>query len=321
MLKKMYMRKILITSLTLFVFALLCLMPSKKDNTIDTIDSEVTYVYENNLAVVYLLDKNNYVARTKISSLSDDDIIAKVRDLVETLIIDGKKNEIIPNGFRPIIPSGTSIKDISLSDGILKLDFSKEFLDTNIELEEKMIEALTYTLTNIEGIKGIIIYVEGELLNKLPLSKKILPTFLDRNFGINKVYDISSINSIDSITCFYVSSFNDTYYYVPVTKYFNNNNDDKVKIIVEELKTSSSYESNLMSYLNVNTKLLNYEINDNIARLNFNDMIFFDMNDKSILEEVVYTISLSFDSLYDIEEIDFLVNGEEIYKSVVKDIE
>ena len=40
-----------------------------------------------------------------------------------------------------------------------------------------------------------------------------------------------------------------------------------------------------------------------------------------ILEEVIYTICLSIGDNYDVEEVSFTVEDEEIYKSVIKTIE
>ena len=48
-----------------------------------------------------------------------------------------------------------------------------------------------------------------------------------------------------------------------------------------------------MSYLNSNTKLLKSNIDKDLMSLEFNDYIFNDYEDKKILEEVIYTISLS----------------------------
>ena len=44
-------------------------------------------------------------------------------------------------------------------------------------------------------------------------------------------------------------------------------------------------------------------------------------NEKNILEEVIYTISLSVDANYDVKEVVFQVDNQEIYKSVIKTIE
>lgn len=321
MLKRMSIRKISIASFTLVILLVLYLLPiNKKDNELELKIDGIEYVYPNNLSAIYLLDSNDYVARTLITSCNCEGT-DRAKDLLEGLIIDGKKSNIIPNGFRSIIPSGTSIKNITLENNILTIDFSSELLEVNNDYEEKMIEAIIFTLTNIEGIDKVIIKVEGEILERLPYSKKMLPTILDKDYGINKNYELVGINDIESYTLYYVNSYNDNYYYVPVTKYVNNNEQDKIKVIIEELSTSPVYESSLMSFLNVSTKLLNYEIIDNTLKLNFNNMILEDITSNNILEEVVYTIGLSMNDNLDIEEVVFLVEDIEIYKFLTKTIE
>jgi len=321
MLKRMSIRKIIVASFTLVILFVLYLIPIKNDEyELELKTDKIEYVYPNNLAVIYLLDSNDYVARTLITSCNCE-TEEKAKDLLEGLIIDGKKSNIIPNGFRSIIPSGTSINDISLEEGVLTIDFSKELLEVKSNFEEKMIESIIYTLTSIEGIDKVIIKVEGKQLERLPYSKKIIPTILDKDYGINKSYELVSINDIESYTLYYVNSYNDNYYYVPVTKYINNNSQDKIKVIIEELSTSPVYESSLMSFLNVSTKLLNYEIIDNTLKLNFNNMILNDITSNNILEEVVYTVGLSMSDNLGVEEIVFLVENEEIYKFLPKTIE
>ena len=107
-------------------------------------------------------------------------------------------------------------------------------------------------------------------------------------------------------------SLNDELYYTPVTKYINSNNQDKVKIIIDELATSITYETNLMSFLDTNVKLLDYELIDNKIRLNFNNLILSDVTSNVILEEVIYTIGLSLCHELDVEEVIFQVDNQEI---------
>ena len=69
-----------------------------------------------------------------------------------------------------------------------------------------------------------------------------------------------------------------------------------------------------MSYLNANTVLNDYELDNNKLKLNFNELLLNDLDKKNILEEVIYTISLSMNNVYDnLESVSFLVNNEEIY--------
>lgn len=322
MLKKMSMRKLMVATLTLFILMILYLMPdSLMEKKLDLTHDNVEYVYSNSLDVIYLLDSNDYVARTKINSINNSDVIAKAKDLIEGLIIGGSKSNIIPNGFRSIIPSGTTVLDISFESDTVTVNFSDELLDINEKYEEKMIEAIVYTLTSLDSVDKVIIKVNGEVLTKLPNSGKNLPSVLDKSFGINKVYDISSVHNIDSFTVYYVNSYNDNSYYVPVTKYINNDNQDKIKVIIEQLSSAPIYESNLMSFLDVSAKLLDYSLEEEVIKLNFNNAILSDVTNSNILEEVVYTISLSMNDNYGVEEVIFCVDNEEIYKSLLKDIE
>ncbi len=318
MLKKMILKKILVTMLTLIIFLLIYLMPSNESNKVMEVKQNLEYTYDTYIETIYLLDNTDYVARTHIKGINSSSKTNIATDLLEGLIVEGKKSNIIPNGFKAIIPSGTKVLDVKLEDKVLIVNFSRELLEINAKYEEKMLEAIIYTLTSIDGIDKVKILVEGSPLDKMPNSKNNLPTLLDKSYGINKVYELTNTKDIDSYTVFYVNSFNNNYYYVPVTKYINNNNQDKIKVIISELTSKPTYESNLMSFLNVNTKLLNYEIKDNTIRLNFNNLILSDIVNNSILEEVIYTISLSLNSELNVNEVIFMVENEEICKKVLE---
>lgn len=320
MLTKMWIRKIAVATLALCALLLLYLMPDTESIDYQLSQNNIEYVYTNAVEVIYLLDSNDYVARTAIRGC-DCDTIETAKDIIQGLIIDGEKNNIIPNGFRSIIPSGTEVLDVNLENKILTINFSKELLDITKEYEEKMIESLIYSLTSIEGIDKVIIQVEGEVLSKLPNSGKNLPTILDKSYGINKSYDLVSTNNIESYTIYYVSNFNDNQYYVPVTKYVNETKQDKIKVIIDELSTSPIYETNLMSYLNSNVNLIDYALDDKTLSLNFNDSILSGNTEDKILEEVIYTISLSVMDNFEVEEVSILVNNEEIYKNSLKSLE
>lgn len=318
MLKNMTIKKISIATILLFLTVLFVLFP-KNEDSIKLKNEIIEYTNDLKKQEIYLVSKDNYVARTNVV-INEDETEKKVRELLEYLIIDGKNESKIPNGFRSIIPSGTEIKDISLKDQLLKINFSKEILEIDENLEEKMLESIVYSLTSIDGIKGILIYVEDELLTVLPKTKKILPSILDRNLGINKEYNISDTKDITKTTVYYVSKNNNEYYYVPVTK-INNTKKDKVKVIIDELSSGPIYEDNLMSFMNINTELEKYKMDNDNIYLTFNDYILNSIEDKSILDEVIYTISLSIKDNYDIKNVIFMIGEEEITKSVLKTLE
>lgn len=319
MLKNMTIKRISLATILLFVCALFLLFP-ESEKQIDLTGKEIVeYVNNGELHEIYLVNKDNYVARTNVL-LNEDDTENRIRTLLEYLIIDGKKQSNIPNGFRPIIPSGTEIKSVELKEKLLKINFSKEILEIDESLEESMLESIVYSLTSVDDIKGILIYVEDELLTVLPKSKTNLPTILTRDIGINKIYDLTDTKNISKTTIYYVSKNNDDYYYVPVTK-IDNEPKEKIKVIIDELSSGPTYQDNLMSFLSLNTELIDYEIKEKSIYLTFNDYILDNLEEKRVMEEVIYTISLSIADNYDVDEVIFLVGTDEITKSVIKTLE
>ena len=318
MLRKKMIRKIIITSSALFALLLIYLIPNQEEKL--NINQNLEYV---NLEVetnnIYLLDNYNYLGKTEVvvNSVTTEE---KVKELVEVLISGGSGENKIPNGFKSILPSDTKILSVKYEEGLIKIDFSKELLNINKDLEEKMIEAIIYTVTSVDEVDKLIIYVEGDILTKLPQTKINLPSTLDRNFGINKTYDFTKTDDINQVTVYYLNKHNDNYYYVPVTKYLNDNR-DKIKIIIDELTSTNTYNTNLLSYLNSNTEILAIEEQPDILELTFNSYIFSDVDSKDILEEVIYTICLSIKDNYDVSEVVIKSEDEEVYQAVLKEIE
>ena len=315
MLKKKMIRKIIISTSALFALFLIYLIPNEEleiNQNLEYVDLEV------NTNSIYLLDDYSYLGKAEIviNSKSTED---KVKELVEVLISGGEGENKIPNGFKSILPSETKILNVKYENNLIKIDFSKDLLNISKELEEKMIEALVYTITSVDEVEKVIIYVDGNILTKLPQTNTTLPSTLDRSWGINKTYDFTNTKDINQVTIYYLNKHNEDYYYVPVTKYLNDNR-DKIKIIIDELTSTNTYNTNLMSYLNSNTELLAIEEQPDILELTFNSYIFSDVDNKDILEEVVYTICLSIKDNYDVSEVVIKNENEEVLKTVLKEI-
>ena len=315
MLKKKMIRKIIISTSALFALFLIYLIPNEELNIKQSLEYVELEVATNS---IYLLDDYNYLGKAEVvvNSQTTED---KVKELVEVLINGGGGENKIPNGFKSILPSETKILSVKYEDNLIKIDFSKDLLNISKDLEEKMIEALIYTITSVDEVEKVIIYVEGNILTKLPQTNITLPSTLDRNWGINKTYDFTNTKDINQVTIYYLNKHNDDYYYVPVTKYLNDNR-DKIKIIIDELTSTNTYNTNLLSYLNSNTEILAIEEQPDILELTFNSYIFSDVESKDILEEVVYTICLSVKDNYDVSEVVIKTENEEILKTVLKEI-
>ena len=298
MLKKKALNKIIISISCLLILCILYLFPDKNES----IKSNIT-ISNNENSIVYLKDNNNYISRVSTILTSTTDI-DKVKEIISILTIGS--NKYIREGFYKIIPKNTKLLDLSIHDNLIKLNFSKEIL--NID-EQKMIEAIVYSLTSLDNIKYVSIYVEGDILDRLPNSKIKLNTILDRSIGINKEFNIDNIYNTTKTTIYYLSKYKDYYYYVPVSKIYNNDI-SKIEVIIKELSSNKLLNTNLMSYLNNNTELLSYNETDKTLLLNFNEGILEDINTNNILEEVSYSINLSIKDNYDVDEVLYYVNDK-----------
>ena len=300
MLKRKIFKKICIILSVLVVIQIISLFPSKDFNyySVSTTPS----------GVIYLLNKDSYVSRLDISysAKNDNELI---EEIINILTINNNRIYKIRDGFLPLIPENTKLLDYKIESDILSLNFSKEILNISEDLEEKMLEAIIYSITSNTDIKKLSIKVEGKNLEKLPHSNKELPIYLDRSFKINKEYNIDSFDNVKATTVFYPVKENDYLYYVPVTK-VNNTSKEKVEIIIDELKSSTTYDINLVNYITEETQLINYELFDKSLLLNFNNSILSDITSNNIIEEVTYSINLSIKENYDVEAVMYYVDDK-----------
>ncbi len=304
MLKKGIIKRITISSLALLILLITYFFPTKMEQKIPQ-----TLSYSDiKTSAIYILNNTSYVSRIPMK-ISANETLDRAKEILTILTIKSKESEYLPTDFYGVIPVGTVIRDISLDNGIIKVDFSKEFLNTTKDLERKVIEAIVFSLTELKEVENVLIFVEGEQLLELPFSKEKLPPILNKDFGINKVYDIESIKNTTKTTIYYGSKTNDTFYYIPIT-YIDNNPQEKVEIIIEKLKTSPLYESNLVSYLHANAEMTNYEILEQEIKLSFNNYLLDDVTNGNVLEEVKYTIFLSLRDTYNIEKVEFNIKSD-----------
>lgn len=312
MLRKKALRKIFITTMSLFIIMTIYLIPL----TEKTLETNLEFEYITDLAnsSIYLLDDNNYLVKTKVL-LDNEKIEDNIKSIINNLTITNESK--FPDQLKAIIPKNTKLKTITVDNDLVTLDFSKELLNIDEGLSVKLIEAIVYSITELDNITKVNIEVDSLPLETYPNSNKKITLPLTRDIGINNEYTYNTLDNITKVVIFYGEDIDEDIYYVPVTKYINNNdNKDKIDIIVEELTTSYIYEDNLRSILNENVELIDKEIVDSdLFILNFNSALF---DSNSILkEEVLYTLSYSVFANYDVNTISFEVDNKEI-KTITK---
>ena len=257
-----------------------------------------------NLYSIYVLDDNNYLSEVKVA-LINEDINTKIEELFNYLKINSLESNKLRNGFNSTIPNNIKLSSYDLKNKILTLNFNKDFFNLKKNDIELIVKSLTYTFTSLPEIKSIDIYVDG---------KVYLENLNRDNLDVNSNFNINSVFGISSVRINYLAKKDDNYYNIPVTKISNSDNKDKTQIIIEELKSASSYNSNIVQVLSDATELTSFEINDSSLILNFNKNFFGDIENTKIKEEVTYTIASSFKDNYDVDLIVLLCDNQQIAK-------
>ena len=298
MLRKRALRRILVTTMSLFIIMTIYLIP-ETEKTLNT-NMEFDYVSNLSNSSIYLLDENDLLVKTKVF-LDENKTSDKVLAIVDSLTL--KKDNIFPDKLRGVINSNVKVNKVSLDNDTVIVDFDKNFLKINKNSLEKVVEALVYSITELKDVNNVKITVDSCDVDGYS-------GLLNRSMGINKEYDYTSFKNLNRVVIYYNEIIDDDIYYVPVTKYINTDK-DKVDIIVEELTTSYIYQDNLGSILDEELKLTNKEFIDDLLILDFN------LDLSKAKEEVLYTLSYSLFDNYDINTISFKCQGKE-YKNITK---
>ena len=309
MIRKSAFRRIAIASLALCILLISYFFP-EANQTESHYQSEINY-QNYQTTPLYLTHENGFVARVSLSLTKETETINQAKERIELLTIQGKMQDYIPEKFYAVIPAKTKLLSVDTQDNVLKLNFSKDILAIPSEKEVSMLEAITYTLTELESIDGVMIFVEGEIITK-KLNASNLPTVFSRDFGINKNYHLTDIKNTTKTTAYYVAKQNQLEYYVPITYVSNQKEENKIEIIIEKLKSAPIHETNLMTYLHASAELLDYQILEDAIHLSFNQSFVQDIYEDKILEEVKYAISQSIKDSVGNYNIKFFVDEKEI---------
>ena len=110
---------------------------------------------------LYFINKTTRKVEPEARMLDVKTLIKDPYTVIINMLIDGPKNENHDN----VIPEGTTLIGTSLEGDTLKIKFSSEFVENHIggkEEEQKTIECLVNSLTELTEVNSIKILINGE---------------------------------------------------------------------------------------------------------------------------------------------------------------
>ncbi|MFF2447755.1 GerMN domain-containing protein [Neobacillus sp. NPDC058068] len=258
---------------------------------------------------LYLIDKNGYVVPQTLN-LPKTTSVAK--QALEYLVANGAVSNMLPNHFRAVLPEDT-VPTVDISkDGVATVDFSKEFKNYQPEDEMKILQSVTWTLTQFNNINSVKLKMNGHELTEMPVNGTPISEYLSRASGINlDTTDVVDITNTKPLTVYYVGGEENSYYFVPVTRRVSNKEKDNYVAVVNQLIKGPSGKSPLVSEFMSDVKLLEApKYADGTVTLNFNKNIFGGIEDKEISQSLLDALVLSLTEQNGVEKVAVQVDGK-----------
>ncbi|MCM3619360.1 GerMN domain-containing protein [Sutcliffiella horikoshii] len=266
-------------------------------------------VTENVQRELYLIDSNGYVVSQTLELPKTNEV---AKQALEYLVAGGPVDEMLPNGFRAVLPAGTEV-DVNLKeDGTIVADFSNEFMSYDGADEERILQAITWTLTQFENVDNVQIMVNGHLQTVMPVNQTPIGEGVSRANGINyDTADAVDLMSSRAVTLYFMAESNEgDPYYVPVTTRLSLEGKDRYTAIVEALIKGPSHNSGLTNDLSNEIALLDDPVmEDGNLALNFNEAIL-GLEGRIVSKSIVDSLVLTLTEQTGVESIAITVDGE-----------
>jgi len=245
---------------------------------------------------LYLLDENGMVVPQTLP-LPETETKEYAKQALEYLVKGGPITNVLPSGFEAVLPAGTEINSLKLNeDGTLVVDVSKEFSEYRAEDELKILQSMTYTLTQFESVERVTLQINGYDTESMPVNGTPISDGYSRANGINlHVGDVTDLSASNSVTVYYPTQHDDQVYYVPVTKRVEKNEESMYETIVQTLVNGPGFDLNLQQVFNEDVQLVEEPTyKDGVLTLNFNEKIVNNFENQAVLsQEVMESLVLS----------------------------
>ena len=259
---------------------------------------------------LYLIDKDGYVVPQTLNLPKTTSVATQA---LEYLVSNGPVANMLPNDFRAVLPEDTTLSvDIDKNTGAATVNFSKEFKDYKPEDEMKILQSVTWTLTQFDNVKSVKLKMNGHELTEMPVNGTPISQNLSRATGINiDTTDVVDITNTKPVTVYYIGGEEGSYYYVPVTRRVSNSEKDNYAAVVNELIKGPSGKSTLASEFVSDVKLLEApKYQNGTVTLNFNKNIYDSFDKKEISQSLLDALVLSLTEQQGVEKVAVQVDGK-----------
>lgn len=261
---------------------------------------------------LYFLDQNGLVVPL---AMEVPKVVGIAQEALRHMIQGGPGEEKLPEGFAAPIPANTRLSvNVKEQERLAVVDFSKEFQAVEAGQGRKVLEAITYTLTEFPHIDKVEITVNGYPLEKLgnypvqqPLSRATM--------GINlEMSDSAIAGSTSALTLYFqgANSKGETYL-VPVTRLIPRVQEEELaRATLEELIRGPALGSPLSPTLIRTIQVLDVKLSGQKVVANLDEhMISFLPEEEGRSTPALTSMVLSLTQNTGAKEMQLMINGEQ----------
>ncbi|OLS41496.1 GerMN domain-containing protein [Bacillus sp. MRMR6] len=257
---------------------------------------------------LYLIDKNGYVVPQTLA-LPKTNSVAK--QALEHLVANGPVTNMLPDNFRAVLPEDTQVS-VNIKDGVATVDFSNEFKNYQSEDEKKILQSVTWTLTQFDTVDKVKLQMNGHELTEMPVDGTPISDNLSRATGINlDTAGVIDITNTKPVTVYYIGGEEGAYYYVPVTTRIKSSEKDIYTAVVNQLIKGPHAKSNLVSEFMSDVALLEApKVEEGKVTLNFNKNVYGSFEENVISQNLLNALVLSLTEQKGIKSVAITVEGK-----------
>ncbi|SFJ43032.1 GerMN domain-containing protein [Thermoflavimicrobium dichotomicum] len=256
---------------------------------------------------LYLLTETGYVVPYTIPVAKKEMDAKKV---LSYLVEGGPVQSHLPQGFSAVLPKGTKVKGLHVQAGVANVDFSREFLNYDKKLEKKILDAVTWTLTDFDDIKAVNIWVDGKPLEAMPQGHTPAQ-HLTRENGINvEVTEGVNINQSMPVTIYFLGQNQENMvYFVPVTRMVHRQ-ENVAEATLKELIKGPKQNSSLFGVIDANTEVNQVSTKGDMVTADFGEQLLQYNSTKTASKDALQSIVLSLTENNSVSKVKITVNGK-----------
>lgn len=260
---------------------------------------------------VYLQDSNGYLAPITLPmAIAEGEQVAT--KVLEVMVDQGLFATALPADFRALIPQGTEVLsyEFNTETGVATVNFSESFVDYNAADERAIVEAITWTLTSLEGVQAVAIQVDGVQLEEMPVASYPLAAATTRDIGINiEIAEGVSYSHASPVTIYFsAKSASEESYYVPITRMINRTGDSQAVAAIEQLIAGPQNTKALIPVMFPNVEVTSIEEYDGVVHVDLEDEAY--EPGLFVPSELLTAVILSVSENTDAESVQVRMNGD-----------